>query len=181
MLPHLVCQTQPNHLFYLLIRKGASLHGFVCQTHGDKLWPVAYFSTILDPVAAGLLLCLRAVSAAEKTITLMVTHAVAHILQIQKEKKKSHLLAQQWLKYHITLLDMPNVYSLPYRRWWWSSRLEVTYLSILPSLIWPLWVISNKIQSDSGPMLVNAAVPEMSIWVLIASTIAPTIHRVVEL
>lgn len=72
------------------------------QHHSGKLHPVAYFSPKLDPVAAGLPLCLHAVAAAEKAVTvscdivgysnltLMVPHAVAHILHTQKP---SHLSA----------------------------------------------------------------------------------------
>ncbi len=66
-------------------------HGFMSsvllQTHGDRLRSVAYFSTKLDAVAAGLPHCLRAVAAAELAVlasrefvgysdlTLMVPHA----------------------------------------------------------------------------------------------------------
>ncbi|KAL1263451.1 hypothetical protein QQF64_006190 [Cirrhinus molitorella] len=38
------------------------------QHHGDRLRPVAYFSSKLDPIAAGLPLCLRAVAAAEQAV-----------------------------------------------------------------------------------------------------------------
>ncbi len=97
-------------------------HGFMSsvllQTHGDRLRPVAYFSTKLDAVAAGLPHCLRAVAAAELAVlasrefvgysdlTLMVPHAVSIILQ---EQKTSHLSTAWWLRYHTILLDMPNV------------------------------------------------------------------------
>ena len=65
------------------------------QDHGGKQRPVAYFSTKLDSGAAGLPLCLCAVAVAEKTVmasrdnvgyadlTLLVSHAVAHILHAQ--------------------------------------------------------------------------------------------------
>ncbi|KAL6487684.1 hypothetical protein MHYP_G00043100 [Metynnis hypsauchen] len=77
------------------------------QKHGDRLRPVAYFSSKLDPVVRGLLLCLRAVAAAEKAVvasrdlvgyaplTLLVPHAVHNILQ---DQKVSHLSAQRWLR-----------------------------------------------------------------------------------
>ncbi|XP_034089816.1 uncharacterized protein LOC117557974 [Gymnodraco acuticeps] len=89
------------------------------QDHGGKQRPVGYFSSKLDPVAAGLPKCLRAVAAAEKALnssrdivgytplTLLVPHAVSLILL---EQRTSHLSAARYLRYHTCLLDMPNVY-----------------------------------------------------------------------
>nr|XP_021332272.1 uncharacterized protein LOC110439819 [Danio rerio] len=88
------------------------------QDHGGRLRPVAYFSSKLEPVAAGLPRCLRAVAAAEKAVMvsrdfvgysdliLMVPHSLSMILQ---EQKTSHLSTARWLRYHTILLDMPNV------------------------------------------------------------------------
>ncbi|KAL6480882.1 hypothetical protein MHYP_G00119150 [Metynnis hypsauchen] len=98
--------------------KNGCMTSVLSQKHGDRLRPVAYFSSKLDPVVRGLPLCLRAVAAAEKAVvasrnlvgyaplTLLVPHAVHNILQ---DQKVSHLSAQGWLRYHTTLLKMPNI------------------------------------------------------------------------
>ena len=79
---------------------------------------MAYFSSKLNAVAAGLPRCLCAVAAAEKAVLvsrdivgysdliLLVPHAVALILL---EQKTSHLSTATWLRYNTVLLDMPNI------------------------------------------------------------------------
>ncbi|XP_027142002.1 protein NYNRIN-like [Larimichthys crocea] len=98
--------------------KNGCMTSVLLQEHGGRLRPVAYFSSKLDPVAAGLPRCLRAVAAAEKAVlasreivgysdlTLLVPHAVSMILL---EQKTSHLSTARWLRYNTVLLDMPNI------------------------------------------------------------------------
>lgn len=94
------------------------MNSVLLQEHGGQQRPVAYFSSRLDAVAAGLPRCLRAVAAAERALcasrdivgyaplTLLVPHAVSVILN---EQRTSHLSAARYLRYHTCLLEMPNV------------------------------------------------------------------------
>ena len=87
--------------------KGGFMSSVLLQEHGGALRPVAYFSGKLDPVAAGLPRCVRAVAAAEKAVyasrdlvgyadlTLLVPHAVSMILA---EQRTSRLSAAGWLR-----------------------------------------------------------------------------------
>ncbi|XP_060897677.1 retrovirus-related Pol polyprotein from transposon 17.6 [Labrus mixtus] len=99
--------------------KHGCMTSVLLQAHGGQLKPVGYFSRLLDPVARGLPACLRAVAACKSAVLassdfvgythldLLVPHSVASILQ---EQKISHLTPARWLRYHTTLLGLPNVH-----------------------------------------------------------------------
>ena len=98
--------------------KDGCMTSVLLQDHGNKLRSVAYFSSKLDPVAAGLPRCIRSVAAAEKAVmisrdivvysvvTLLVPHPVSMILL---EQKTSHLSTARWLQYNTVLLEMSNI------------------------------------------------------------------------
>ncbi|KAL0147177.1 hypothetical protein M9458_057517, partial [Cirrhinus mrigala] len=58
--------------------KNGFMTSVLLQHHGDRLRPVAYFSSKLDPVAAGLPWCLRVVASAEKAV--MVSRELCRVL-----------------------------------------------------------------------------------------------------
>lgn len=88
------------------------------QKHGGKLRLVAYFSSKLDAVAAGLPHSLNTVAAASIAVlasrglvgyqkqNILVPHAVSSILL---EQRTSHLTPARMLHYHNVLLSLPNV------------------------------------------------------------------------
>lgn len=98
--------------------RGGCMTSVLLQDHGGRLRPIAYFSAELDPVAAILPRCLRAVAAAEKAVvasrdiagysdlTLLVPLSVSIFLL---EQKTSHLSTARWLRYNAVLLEIPNI------------------------------------------------------------------------
>ncbi|KAG6935231.1 hypothetical protein G0U57_015482 [Chelydra serpentina] len=88
------------------------------QNHGDQHRPIAYYSTVLDTVAAGFPPCLRAIAAAVLAVqlseslvlgsswTVSVPHAVAALLL---KSKPQHLSASWLTKYELTLLSSSHI------------------------------------------------------------------------
>ncbi|KAJ1091214.1 hypothetical protein NDU88_004341 [Pleurodeles waltl] len=88
------------------------------QVHGGANHPVAYFSATLNPVAAALLGCLRAVAAVGQSLTqcegivmghpvkVMVSHSVEILLT---RTKTQHMMNARLTKYEMIILGSPNV------------------------------------------------------------------------
>ncbi|XP_051791515.1 uncharacterized protein LOC127530005, partial [Erpetoichthys calabaricus] len=111
----------PDHSrpFTLFVdEKQGFMNAVLTQLHGDKQRPVAYFSKKLDPIAAALPPCLRAVAATTEAVlastdvvlmsplTVQVPHAV-HSILIQA--KTSHLTTARAIHYQNVLCTLSNV------------------------------------------------------------------------
>jgi len=107
---------KPFHL-YACERQGFA-QSVLTQKHGNKLRPVAYYSTKLDPVAQGFPSCLKAVAAASlavqatealvagNTLILLVPHAVTAVLL---KTKTQHLSASRATTYELSLTAPTNI------------------------------------------------------------------------
>lgn len=81
-------QDKGGNILKIVIDKGGFMPFILCQPHGGRLRPVAYFSFKLDPITAGFPHCLRAVATEVPShenvgyadVMLMVSHAQSHIL-----------------------------------------------------------------------------------------------------
>ena len=107
---------KPFHLYANESRGFAQ--SVLAQKHGNKLQPVAYYSTKLDPVAQGFPSCLRAVAAASLTVQateplvaghtliLMVPHAVTAVLL---KKKNNTCRPRGQRQFELSLTAPPNI------------------------------------------------------------------------
>ncbi|KAJ1126761.1 hypothetical protein NDU88_005167 [Pleurodeles waltl] len=108
--------TKPFLLF--CHERDACSFSVLTQVHGGANRPVAYFSAILDPVAAALPGCLRAVAAVGQSLTqcegivmghpltVMVSHSVEILLT---RTKTQHMTNARLTRYETVILGSPNV------------------------------------------------------------------------
>ncbi|KAJ1135041.1 hypothetical protein NDU88_001487 [Pleurodeles waltl] len=106
-----------SFVLYCHERDACSL-SVLTQVHGGVNRPVAYFSATLDPVAATLPGCLRAVAAVGQSVTqcegivmghpltVMVPHSVEILLT---RTKTQHMTNARLMKYETIILGSPNV------------------------------------------------------------------------
>lgn len=102
-------QSAPSPFVQTVDERNGCMTSVQLQDHGYRLRPVAYFSSKLNPVAAGMPKCSKAVAAEENAmmasqevigyadVTLRVSHAVSMILLKQKSL---HLSTTHWIRYH---------------------------------------------------------------------------------
>ncbi|XP_025047503.1 uncharacterized protein LOC112547983 [Alligator sinensis] len=98
-------------------RDGIAL-GVLTQLHSDRQRPIAYYSSVLNPVAAGLPPCLRSIAAAallvEKADSLVLEHpltvAVPHaVMALLLKGKTQHISNSRLTKYEKLLLSAASV------------------------------------------------------------------------
>ncbi|KAJ1156040.1 hypothetical protein NDU88_008765 [Pleurodeles waltl] len=110
-------QIKPNAVFPQVSQYHMT-QDVLIEVHGDANRPVAYFSATLDPVAAALPGCLRAVAAVGQSLlqcegivmgyplTVMVPHSVEILLT---RTKTQHMTNARLTRYETIILGSPNV------------------------------------------------------------------------
>ncbi|CAM4614075.1 unnamed protein product [Lepidochelys olivacea] len=108
---------QKPFTLYCHEKEGIALR-VLTQTHGDKQRPIAYYSSPLDPVAAGLPPCLWAVAAAASIVEASATFVLGSplcvailraVTTLLLKSKTQHLSNSRLTKYEMLLLNASNV------------------------------------------------------------------------